>query len=144
MPVKTIKTSCRKGQILRSAYTRKGYTKKSGSHVKRTHVSAECITNLGKPGKGTKLFELKDHYLSEHGYHNVDELSLVQRKSALMSLIKHFLPTKGQMITYKYVINALNARYVLNRNTNPKIARIFKHDQRMISAMYKKIKTAKH
>ena len=44
------------------------------------------------------------------------------------------------MATYNYVIKALNARYIVNRNTNPKVARIFKTDQRTISSEYKKMK----
>ena len=50
------------------------------------------------------------------------------------------MPIKGEMATYNYVIKALNARYILNRNTNPKVARIFKADQRAISSEYKKMK----
>ena len=38
---------------------------------------------------------------------------------------------------WNYVIKALNARYLVNRNTNPKIARIMKADQRQISKEYK-------
>ena len=44
------------------------------------------------------------------------------------------------MATYNYIIKALNARYILNRNSNPKIAHIFKSDQKTISKFYKTIK----
>ena len=44
------------------------------------------------------------------------------------------------MATYNYVIRALNARYILNKNTSPKTAKIFKLDQKYISKIYKKIK----
>ena len=44
------------------------------------------------------------------------------------------------MATYNYVIKALNARYIVNKNTNPKTASIFKADQRIISSEYKKMK----
>ena len=60
--------------------------------------------------------------------------------TALTSLITHFTPIKGEMATYNYIIKALNARYILNKNTNPKVAKIFKADQKAISAEYKKIK----
>ena len=133
---------CPKGTIRRVAYTRKSYTRKSGASVKGSVVAAECIRDVGKSGKGKKLIVLdpEDHFLSEHGYDNVATLSRNQRKRALMSLIKHFTPTKGRMATMNYVIRALNARYILNRNTNPKVARIFRADQRMISAMYRNMK----
>ena len=52
------------------------------------------------------------------------------------------MPIKGEMATYNYVIRALNARYILNRNTNRKTASIFKKDQRMISKMYKQVKNS--
>jgi len=140
MVKKTMK--CPKGMIKRSAYNRKSFTKSTGSRTHGSHVKASCIEDRGKPGKGPVLFKLdsEDHYLSEHGYHNVDEMSLANRKKALMSLIKDLTPVKGRNETIRYAIRALNARYILNRNTNPKTASIFKSDQRMISKMYKKIK----
>ena len=70
-------------------------------------------------------------------------LILEFNKSALLSLIKHFTQLKGEMSTMDYVIHALNARYVLNRNTNPKVAKIFKQDRDMISKMYKEMKMKK-
>ncbi len=136
------KVRCAKGMVLRSAYLRKAYTRKSGSKVHKSVVAADCIKDVGLPGKQKKLIVLdpEDHFLSEHGYSDVANLTLEQRKSALMSLIKHFIPKKGEMATMTYVIRALNARYILNRNTNPKVAKIFKTDRNMISKMYKKIK----
>ena len=134
------KVRCAKGKILHSAYTRKGYTKKNGSKVKKIGVQSSCIKDVGLPGKGKKLAVIEDHFLSQYGYHNVKDLNLEQRKSALMSLIKHFTPIKGQMPTMNYVIRALNYRYILNRNTNPKVANIFRNDRNMISKMYKKMK----
>jgi hypothetical protein len=136
------KVRCPKGKILRSAYLRKGYTSKNGYKVKSSVVAADCIKDVGLPGKQKKLIVLdpEDHFLSEHGYSNIANLKVEQRKSALMSLIKHFIPIKGEMATMTYVIRALNARYILNRNTNPKVANIFKTDRNMISKMYKKMK----
>jgi hypothetical protein len=137
---------CPVGTIRRAAYTRKSYTRKSGTSVKGAVVASECIKDVGKTGKGAVLITLdpEDHLLSEHGYDNVVEMTRGQRKRALMALIKHYTPIKGQMPTMNYVIRALNARFVLNRNTNPKVARIFRADQRMVSAMYRKMKrTAK-
>lgn len=135
---------CPGGMIKRSGYTRKAFTRKSGSHVHGSRTKSACIEDRGKPGKGPVLFQLdpEDHYLSEHGYKNVDEMSLADRKKALMRLIKDLSQTKGHNETIRYVIRALNARYILNRNTNRKTARIFKSDQRMISKLYKKSKVS--
>lgn len=139
---KESRVRCPKGMILRTAYIRKGYTRNSGSKVKRSLTAANCIKDVGKKGKGQQIIVLdpNDHYLSEFGYENVVQMSSANRKKCLMRLIKHFIPIKGQMPTYNYVIRALVARHNLNRNTNPKVAKIFKKDQEMISAMYKKIK----
>jgi len=86
------------------------------------------------------ILDEDDHFLSEYGYHEVQSKSKDERYSALHNLINHFIPIKGEMATYNYVIKALNARYILSRNTNPKVAKIFKSDQRFISSEYKKIK----
>lgn len=136
------KVRCPKGKILRSAYLRKGYTRRSGSKVKSSVVAADCIKDVGLKGKQKKIIVLddEDHYLSEHGYHHIETLTLEQRKSALMSLIKHYGKTNGESVAMNYVIKALNARYILNRNTNPKVANIMKADRNMVSKMLKKYK----
>ncbi len=102
-----------------------------------------CIKTRGKSGSKQRVIVLdpEDHYLSEFGYYDVEKKTAEQRQKALKKLINHFLPIKGEMATYNYVIRALNARYILNRNTNRKIASIFKQDQRMISKMYKQVKS---
>lgn len=137
-----VRKRCPKGKILRSAYSRKSYRRKTGIRVKGSLVAPGCITDRGKSGKGTPLIVLdpEDHYLSEYGYKDVETKTKEERHEALHKLIDHFVPIKGEMATYNYVIRALNARYILNRNTNPKTAKIMKADQRAISALYKKIK----
>lgn len=144
-----IRSKCSKGQILRKGYTRKSYNRKLGSHVKNALVAPGCITKRGKStrihGKPTtKIYiDEDDHYLSEYGYHDVETKSKEERHQALHKLINHFIPIKGEMATYNYVIKALNARYIVNKNTNPKVANIFKADQKVISAKYKKMKNRK-
>jgi hypothetical protein len=52
---------CPKGQILKKAYTTK----------KGTKVPATCIKDMGKPGKGPKLFEIPEEdvgLLGDFGY----------------------------------------------------------------------------
>ena len=124
-------------------YLRSKKTAKNQSSKKQSKRSTKRFSK--RLGKGKKIIiDSKEHFLSEHGYKDVETLSRNQRKRALMSLIKEFTPTKGSAATMIYIISALNARYVLNRNTNPKAAQIFKIDQRMISAMYRRMKrTAK-
>jgi hypothetical protein len=142
-----VNTRCNIGQILRRGYNRRSYDRKKGTHVRHTLVAPGCITKRGKSKRihgepPTRIFiDPDDHYLSEYGYHDVETKSKEERHESLHKLISHFLPIKGEMATYNYVIKALNARYILNRNTNPKVARIFKADQKAISAEYKKMKT---
>ena len=146
----TVRTNCPKDKILRSGYTRRSYDRRRGTHVRRALVAPGCITKRGKTGKTQTarassrviVLDPEDHFLSEYGYHDVETTNKETRHKALHKLIEHFLPIKGQMATYNYVIRALNARYILNRNTNPKAARLFKADQRAISALYRKVKSS--
>ena len=147
----SIRTNCPKDKILRSGYTRRSYDRRTGlrNHYRHALVAPGCITKRGKaktyksPLSSSRIIVLdpEDHFLSEYGYHDVETTPKETRHAALHKLIEHFLPIKGQMATYNYVIRALNARYILNRNTNPKAARLFKADQRVISSLYKKIKS---
>ena len=143
-----MRSRCKKNQTLRSGYNIRPYIRKvSGVNVRGSLVAPGCISKRGKSlkihGEPTTRIVLdeEDHFLSEHGYFDIDTKTKEERHKALHKLITHFIPIKGQMATYNYVIRALNARYILNRNANPKIARIFKADQRAISAEYKKMKT---
>ena len=150
---KSVRTNCPKDKILRSGYTRRLYDRITGlrGHYRHALVAPGCITKRGKAktykSKNNRVssriivLDPEDHFLSEYGYHDVETTPKETRHNALHKLIEHFLPIKGQMATYNYVIRALNARYILNRNTNPKAARLFKADQRVISSLYKKIKS---
>ena len=147
---KSVRTNCPKDKILRSGYARRSYDRITGlrGHYRHALVAPGCITKRGKaktyksPLSSSRIIVLdpEDHFLSEYGYHDVETTPKETRHSALHKLIDHFHPIKGQMATYNYVIRALNARYILNRNTNPKAARLFKADQRVISALYRKVK----
>ena len=150
----TVRTNCPKDKILRSGYTRRSYDRITGlrGHYRHALVAPGCITKRGKaktyksPLSSSHIssriivLDPEDHFLSEYGYHDVETTPKETRHAALHKLIEHFLPIKGQMATYNYVIRALNARYILNRNTNPKAARLFKADQRVISELYRKVK----
>ena len=144
-----VRERCGKGETLRS-----GYIKRTGNREKTSRsaiVPPECITKRGsmniptrtekqKSARNTIIMIDDDHTLSQYGYSDIQHKSKDERMTALTSLITHFIPIKGQMATYTYLIRALNARAILTKNTNPKVAKIFKSDQKMISKMYKNIK----
>jgi len=133
---------CPKGTTLRRGYTRRSYNRKLGTHVKHALMHPACIKTRGKSGSKERVIVLDpdDHYLSEFGYYDVENKTKEQRHEALHKLINHFIPIKGEMAAYNYVIRALNARYILNRNTNRKTAKIFKQDQREFSKEYANLK----
>jgi hypothetical protein len=142
--------NCPKGMTMRRGYTRRSYNRRTGIHVRHALARPACIKTRGKQIKNKNqnkasiiILDPDDHYLSEYGYFDVENKSIEERHLSLHKLINHFIPIKGEMATYNYVIRALNARYILNRNTNRKTASIFKKDQRAISKEYKKIKNNK-
>ena len=137
-----VRERCGKGETLRSGYIKK---------ISKTVVPPECITKRGsmniptrtekqKSARNTIIMIDDDHTLSQYGYSDIQHKTKDERMTALTSLITHFIPIKGQMATYTYLIRALNARAILTKNTNPKVAKLFKNDQKMISKLYKKIK----
>ena len=82
------------------------------------------------------MLDIDDQYISKFGYYDVANKTIDDRHSSLHKVINYFLPIKGMHNTYKYVISALHARYILQRNTDNKIARIFKIDHKYISNEY--------
>lgn len=80
--------SCPRGQIEKSAYTVKGYTKSNGTHVKSFSVDPHCIKDMGKPGKGEKILpKLKGEiHLGNYGY--TIKQSSEKRRKALRDAIK--------------------------------------------------------
>lgn len=126
---------CPNGFIKRSAYTRRAYTKtdKSGRRrkISSAKVPASCIRDLGRSGKGKKLFsKLKKGDLKRFGYQNIKSLTLEQRKRALKKAVNYY--------GYLPVIKKLNAVYVLTRSSDPKLASKIKRDQQMISREHNK------
>jgi hypothetical protein len=136
-----VPVNCPPGTRMRSGYVRGSFTRKTGTHINKKLVAPGCIKQRGK-GNGEKVIVLdpKYHYLSEFGYKDIDSLTVEQRRDALHKLLNHYVPLKGEMVMYNFVIKELNARYILNRNTNPKLASIFKQDQKYISKQYRKLK----
>jgi len=132
--------SCPTGMTLRAGYTRRSYTRKSGSRVHSSLAHPACIPRRGKSGRKTKIFAIdpkNDHLLSEFGYSNITEHTQAERHASLHKLIAHLDSKHGKMAAWNYVIKALNYRALVNRNTNPKVSRLMKADQRAISRLYK-------
>lgn len=81
---------CPSGQIWRTGYERKGYTRKDGEHVKATHVPGGCITDVGLPGKVPASrhwakFPAKGQFIP--GWHHNDPAST--RHAAIKKDLRH-------------------------------------------------------
>jgi hypothetical protein len=123
--------SCKKGYIMRDGYVRKSYKRisrdgKKKISVKRTKVSPVCVKDVGKKGKtvGPLIGPLKEGSLGKFGYSDALHMSANERHEALERAVKKM----GWLPTYR----KLNAVWVLNRNTNPKLASIFKADRNWV------------
>lgn len=114
--------SCPKGKILRSAYTRKQYTRKDGTNVRSSKVSAKCIKDLGNVGKGKKLFTLKKGGLTKFNY------SLKSNDKNRISSLKKASKTydKGTLV------KKLNALYILHKNTHPSYSKKARSDMKWV------------
>lgn len=139
--VKSTRKSCPKGEVLREGsvrkgYTRKGYKRSDGTRVKGSKVSKgviqdSCIKDLGKKGKGFQgigegIGRLEKGKLSQFGYHvyNTEH----SRHIALGKAVKEY----GALSVFR----KLNAVYVLNKNTNPKLSRKFLRDRDWVQVTY--------
>lgn len=103
---------CPKGKILRKAYT-----KKSG-----IRVAAGCIKDLGKPGKGKRLFRLRKGTLGKYGYKT--KFNTIDRHEALRKAVV------GE--SYSTVVKKLNAVAILQRRTNPNVYNILRRDMEWV------------
>lgn len=118
---------CPRGTIRRKAYTRKAHIRKNGIRVKSTKVPASCIKDLGKKGKGKKLFTLKKGDLSKYGY------SLKKNKDLRHKSLKKSMNKFGK----NTLIRKLNALHVLHKNTNPNYSRKARSDMKWIQSQKK-------
>ena len=138
---------CSKGQIKRTAYekkaySRKGYTRSDGTKVKgsrvsKTVVADSCAKDRGKShGQGRQLFHLEKDVLKEYGYGHVKTMPELQRHRALKKALVDIKPLS--------LFRRLNALYVLNKNQDPRSAKIFKEDRNYVKTTveYKNRETA--
>lgn len=101
---------CSSGMILRKKYA----TLKKG-----TSVPASCIKDRGNPGKGPKLFTIKNKgQLKAFGYSTNN--SKISRHRALNSAMKIYGRAN--------VVKKLNAVRTLTKNTNLLSSKIFAED----------------
>lgn len=124
--------TCSKNQIKRSAYmrsgyTRKGYTKKDGSKIKRsivkgTIVSEGCTKNRGGLGRSGPLFHLEEDVLKKFGYEKVKQMTELQRHRSLKRALKGGIKPLP-------LFRRINALYVLNKNQDPALAKLFRKDR---------------
>lgn len=117
--------SCPSGQILRKAYSRKAFTRKDGTKVSSSKTPASCIKDLGKSGKGKRLFILRRGTLSKYGYST--KISKEERQAALRRAVEDG--------SKNVVIKKLNALSILNRNTHPARARILRADMKYVQSL---------
>lgn len=131
---------CPPGYIERAGYTRrgfqrKGFIRKSGSRVRPTavkpsEVPSTCIRDIGTPGKGNKIpAVLEKGVLKNVGYDRVKDLTVQQRRSALMraqTQIKNPLSLFRKLIIVS----------TMNKNKDPKLSKIFKDDAFWVRETY--------
>lgn len=105
---------CTKGQILRDGYVTK----------KGTKVAPKCVKDMGKPGKGPKLFEMKDSgLLGNYGY----ELKIAHEKRT--EAIKKSIKKNGKNKVLKYLV-ALRTLHKSNERYYNKLDRDVKWVQK--------------
>ncbi len=100
---------------------RKSYVRTDGTRVK---ASSFHIKNLGKRGRGPKIFTLKKGGLVEYGYR--PRFPLQQRHMALSSAIARGVPS----LTLSRRIGALAT---LLKRTSPKISKSLRRNQLWVS-----------
>ncbi len=124
--------ACKSGQIRRSSYTRRSYTRKNGRSVRSTRVSSACITDRGSSGKWTQkhgttgIGKLKAGRLSKYGYSSSKAASA--RHIALNKAIKAY----GALPVYRM----LNAIYVYTKRTSPAVSALYKTDRDWVGAAH--------
>jgi hypothetical protein len=127
---------CPKGMIIRNGYHTRSYTRKNGTRVKSKKIKSKCIKSRGLPGKtslryrGSKkgIGKLKSGELGKHGYHSIKNMGQSSRHIALKRAINDY--------GVKKILKKLNAIRVYQKNTSPKISKLFYEDMRWIRKKY--------
>lgn len=123
---------CPVGTIYREPYHRNSYKKKDGTKVNAKKIRGSCIEDKGKPGRTFKkdapIHLKRNDDLKKFGYST--KLSSSKRMESLVKACKAY--------TYKSVALKISALHTLQKNTNPKVAKIFAEDLKHLQEWRKK------
>ncbi len=114
-------TKCPKGTIKRSSYK---YSKKNSKKV--TKVSAKCIKDKGKQGKGPKVITMPEYdvgLLSDYGY------SLKKKHEDRIKAIKKSIKEHSELKILKH-LNALRTLLKSNEKLHAKLDKDLKWVQK--------------
>jgi len=106
--------TCKKGEIIKEGYKTKNRIVRP-TCIKGTNIKG---TNIKGTIKRDPTFVLQKGTLGKYGYHTIE--SKKKRHDALKQAIIHIKPLS--------VYRKLNVLYILNKNRNPKISKLFKED----------------
>jgi hypothetical protein len=136
--VLSVYKGCPEGEMKRKGYTRKSFSRRSGSKVRSVSVSSGCIKDRGYR---SRLFQLKTGSmgigklrkgeLSSFGYS--PDYSEEKRHKALREAVK-----KYSSLT---VLRKLNALMVYNKRTQPEHSAIYKADRIYVSKIHQREKS---
>ncbi|ARF10811.1 hypothetical protein Hokovirus_3_84 [Hokovirus HKV1] len=115
---------CKKNEVLKTGYRKKSFRRSHNNKsikVKSSSVKPTCIPKRGS-GSGYKIpLVLNKNDLAQFGYHEVKDLTKMQRQQALTKAYNEY---KKPLSIYR----KLNVLSTLNKNTNKKSSKIFKED----------------
>jgi hypothetical protein len=123
---------CPPGQILKSGYNRKPYTRLDGTTVRGSFVQPTCIEDRGKPGKGPKLIPVGgDVHLSQYGY-SINAPDEVRHRAIREAMYEH--PEGGRKVQQHLVA-------ISNLQSSTKYANRFTDDVNYSKKVYSKLKS---
>lgn len=124
--MKTPKSRCGKNKLrvhVKSTPSRRGHYK--------------CVSDKGKPGRGPKLFTVKEGAMHPYRIRSGIDKTKYLKTSTRRSLLRK---VRGKSWTDKG--RSLNALYVYNKLSNPRVAKIAKADSKFAFAQAKKKKSS--
>lgn len=119
--------TCKSGEILRKGYTRRAYTKKTGTRVESTTVPASCILDIGAVGKiNNGIGTLKKGALEQFGY------SVTKTEKSRHAALNAAINMYGPLSVYR----KLNAVAVYTKRTSPAKSKRFLEDRAYVGKKY--------
>ena len=89
-------------------------------------------TNSKTKRSGGQITFSNNGELSQYGYKNVVELSQEKRQHALKKAMNEFFSSPEKKLSLQRKLNALS---IVNRNTNPKLSKIYRADHDWVKSM---------